>query len=251
MPTPMLAHLLLDLLQVPDAAFGRRVAAVHEAVDADVFDALALRHLEQRIQVGELRMHAAVAAAVPAVQAARARRDASRASSTGSRKKSPDAIIRSMRVTSISTTRPAPMFRWPDFAVAHLALGQPDGRARGVDQRVREIAQQPVVGGLARGGDRIAFDGRRKAPAIENRQDQRFRSRACRHLACAECLACPANLRGGRRARSSMRSSWLYFAMRSVRLAEPVLIWPAPVATARSAINGSSVSPERCETTAV
>src|SRR6185437_2521863 len=51
--------------------------------------------------------------------------------------------------------------------------------------------------------------------------------------------------------RSSMRSNWLYLAMRSVRLAEPVLIWPAFVATTRSAMNGSSVSPERCDTTAV
>src|SRR5260370_40101038 len=46
---------------------------------------------------------------------------------------------------------------------------------------------------------------------------------------------------------SSMRRSWLYFAMRSVRLAEPVLIWPAAVATARSAMYVSSVSPERWE----
>ena len=35
-----------------------------------------------------------------------------------------------------------------------------------------------------------------------------------------------------------MRSNWLYLAMRSVRLAEPVLICPALVATARSAMNG-------------
>src|SRR5579875_582402 len=46
---------------------------------------------------------------------------------------------------------------------------------------------------------------------------------------------------------SSIRRSWLYFAIRSVREAEPVLIWPAPVPTARSAMNVSSVSPERCE----
>ena len=44
-----------------------------------------------------------------------------------------------------------------------------------------------------------------------------------------------------------MRSSWLYLAVRSERLAEPVLIWPAHVATARSAIVVSSVSPERWE----
>src|SRR6185436_13675303 len=46
---------------------------------------------------------------------------------------------------------------------------------------------------------------------------------------------------------SSIRSSWLYLQTRSVRLADPVLIWPAPVPTARSAIVASSVSPDRCE----
>ena len=50
---------------------------------------------------------------------------------------------------------------------------------------------------------------------------------------------------------SSMRSSWLYLATRSVRAGAPVLIWPAFVATAMSAIVVSSVSPERWETTAV
>src|SRR3990172_3586056 len=44
---------------------------------------------------------------------------------------------------------------------------------------------------------------------------------------------------------SSMRRSWLYLAVRSVRDAEPALIWPAFTATARSAIVTSSVSPER------
>src|SRR5215217_1865707 len=50
---------------------------------------------------------------------------------------------------------------------------------------------------------------------------------------------------------SSMRSSWLYFATRSEREGAPVLICPQPVATARSAIVVSSVSPERCDITAV
>jgi hypothetical protein len=40
-------------------------------------------------------------------------------------------------------------------------------------------------------------------------------------------------------------------ATRSVRQSEPVLIWPALVATAMSAMVTSSVSPERCEMTAV
>src|SRR5215207_5877941 len=50
---------------------------------------------------------------------------------------------------------------------------------------------------------------------------------------------------------SSMRRSWLYFATRSERDGAPVLIWPHPVATARSAIVTSSVSTERCDMTAV
>ena len=48
----------------------------------------------------------------------------------------------------------------------------------------------------------------------------------------------------------SMRMSWLYLAVRSDRASEPVLIWPQFVATARSAMVTSSVSPERCDITA-
>ena len=44
---------------------------------------------------------------------------------------------------------------------------------------------------------------------------------------------------------SSIRSNWLYFAIRSVRDIEPVFICPAFVATAKSAIVVSSVSPLR------
>src|SRR5215472_12841358 len=48
---------------------------------------------------------------------------------------------------------------------------------------------------------------------------------------------------------SSMRISWLYLASRSERDSDPVLICPQLVATARSAIVVSSVSPDRCEKT--
>ena len=42
----------------------------------------------------------------------------------------------------------------------------------------------------------------------------------------------------------------MYLATRSERDGAPVLIWPVPIATTRSAIVVSSVSPERCDTTA-
>ena len=46
-----------------------------------------------------------------------------------------------------------------------------------------------------------------------------------------------------------MRRSWLYLAVRSERAGAPVLICPQFVATAKSAIVVSSVSPERCDIT--
>src|SRR5207253_924062 len=50
---------------------------------------------------------------------------------------------------------------------------------------------------------------------------------------------------------ASIWSRRLYFATRSDRAGAPVLIIPAPVATTRSAMVVSSVSPERCEITAL
>jgi len=50
---------------------------------------------------------------------------------------------------------------------------------------------------------------------------------------------------------SSILRSWLYFAILSVLEADPVFICPAFVATARSAINVSSVSPDLWEITFV
>src|SRR5580765_9116643 len=60
----------------------------------------------------------------------------------------------------------------------------------------------------------------------------------------------PANFACGPSS-SSIRSSWLYFAVLSDRASEPVLICPQLVATARSAMVESSVSPDRCDITAV
>ena len=57
------------------------------------------------------------------------------------------------------------------FAVAHLPFGKADGRAGRLHQRVRVLAQEGIVGGLARGGDGIALRGRGKTPAVENRQN--------------------------------------------------------------------------------
>ena len=65
------------------------------------FDALALRHFEQRVEMRVHRMHAAVAQQAHQVQAMAARVLHGTAVASGFSKNSPDAIIMSMRVTSI------------------------------------------------------------------------------------------------------------------------------------------------------
>src|SRR5262249_37165878 len=67
---------------------------------------------------------------------------------------------------------------------------------------------------------------------------RRFKAPRPAYIAC-----CPSS--------SSIRSNWLYLAVRSDRASDPVLICPQLVATARSAMVESSVSPERCDITAV
>src|SRR5919107_1684110 len=94
--------------------------------------------------------------------------------------------------------------------------------------------------------DRVALALLAQAPPVEH--DEHERSGGRHDRAASWRMASRPAYRPVFPSASSMRSSWLYFATRSVRLADPVLIWPALVATARSAIVTSSVSPERCET---
>ena len=65
-----------------------------------------------------------------------------------------------------------------DFAVAHLAFGQADKRAAGVDQSIRILAQQPVVGWLAGERDGVGFGFGAVSPAVEDDENERFRYEA-------------------------------------------------------------------------
>src|ERR1700678_2018388 len=134
------------------------------------------------------------------------------------------------------------------LAIAHLSIGQAHEMIRSMQQAVGILRQQPVVGWLTGQGHRIGELLRPVTPAIQNRQ---YHGLFQRHVYSPAFTAsrprnsapCPSS--------SSMRSSWLYLAIRSVREAEPVLIWPTPVATARSAMKVSSVSPLRWDMTEV
>ena len=66
----VLAHLLLQLLDVARAVGGQRVAAVHEAVHEHALHAVLLGHAQERVEVVLVRVHAAVREQTEEVQAA-------------------------------------------------------------------------------------------------------------------------------------------------------------------------------------
>ena len=64
----------------------------------------------------------------------------------------------------------------PHFAVAHLPLGQADELAAGLDQRIGIFAQQTVIGRLACEGDGVGFGFGAISPAVENDENEWFRT---------------------------------------------------------------------------
>src|SRR5215467_11921979 len=64
----------------------------------------------------------------------------------------------------------------PDFAVAHLPLGQPNVGTAGLNEGIGILAQQAVVGRLACQRDGIGFGLGPITPAVEDDEDERFRA---------------------------------------------------------------------------
>src|SRR5271156_2010619 len=59
----------------------------------------------------------------------------------------------------------------PDFAVAHLPLGQPDKKSAGMNQSVGIFAKQAVVVGLARQRNSVGLGLGAITPAVEDDED--------------------------------------------------------------------------------
>ena len=123
----VLAHLLLELLDVAGAIGRKRVAAVHEAVDEDALHAVLLGHAQERVQVGLMRVDSAVGEQAEKMQAAdrRCAPGSMASSSAGLYSNSPFSIITSILVMSMYTTRPAPMLRWPTSLLPICPVGRP------------------------------------------------------------------------------------------------------------------------------
>ena len=169
-----LVELLLEGFDVSQTAVRRGVAAIHKGVDEHVFKLFALRHAHDGIEMFGEGVHAAIADEAHDVETAAlsgmvhedledgvivdfARRD--HAVDTG------HIHLDDAAGTDVEVA---------DFGVAHLAIGQTDVLACGVDEGVREVTQERVVGWFFGLGDGVACDGWGKTPTVEDREDQRF-----------------------------------------------------------------------------
>jgi hypothetical protein len=171
----------VDLRQVLRAAVRRGVTAVGERVDDNV---LALgAQLQQRAEVLERRVHPAVGDEtdqVHALEALERRAD---------RRVGPELAARHGLVDArqvLLDDGAGAEVQVADLAVAHLALGQPDGGAAGLELRVRVARPEVVEDRRARQVDGVAGPGRREAPAVEDHQADR---RVPRHQAAATIAA--------------------------------------------------------------
>ena len=89
-----------------------------------------------------------------------------------------EAAIRNRRVDARHVhahDSPGPQIQVSNFAIAHLPIRQPHKVIARVQQRVRKVPQQRVIHRLACQSNRIAMRVGPVAPAVKNRENNRFR----------------------------------------------------------------------------
>src|SRR5208283_1376417 len=183
------AHFLLEFADVIAAAVGRGVAAVHEAVDEDLFDFPLLGHFEESEEVVDVGMHTAIAEQADEVELALAaalhglleERDLIELLVGDEEINAGDIHVHDAAGADVEVA---------DFAVAHLAHGEADGGAGGLDEGVGKSAEKFVVGGFAGQGDGIALGFGAVAPAIEDGEYKRFRSFCHGHSEYTQTFGC-------------------------------------------------------------
>ena len=149
----------------------RAVAAVEETVNGDPGHAKPHAQLDAREQVPVERMHATRAEEADEVQRA-ARLPQVRAEFEERRQGVEVAALDGLGDADEVLRHHAAgaQVEVPDFAVAHLSFGKPDGEFARVEQRARMSAPQCLPVGRAGQCDRVSLAFRTIAPAVEHAQ---------------------------------------------------------------------------------
>ena len=175
LPRVVLAHLLLQLLEVACAICGQRVPPVHEGMHENAVHALLLRHFEQRVKMRLLRVHAAVGDQPEEVQTPAAASRMLHGRRQRRVRKELAILNHQIDARDVHVHDPARAnIQVPDFTISHLPFRQTDKRTAGMNQGIGILAQQAIVGRLARQRDGIGFGFRAVPPAVEDDEDERF-----------------------------------------------------------------------------
>jgi len=142
-------------------------------VDEDVLDFVLARHAQQREEMIDVRMDAAVADEAQQVQLARTaalhgfekQRLAEEFAAGDEPIDARDVHLNDAAGAHIEVA---------DLAIAHLPFGQADVRARSVNQGIREFLEQAVVIGFAGKRDGVALRLSAVAPAVEDGENDGF-----------------------------------------------------------------------------
>ena len=172
------AHLLLQLFQVSRAIGGQSIAPVHESVHEDAVHPVLLGHLQQRVKMSLLRVHAAIGHQAEKMQAPLAGARMFHCIEQHRMREEfavPDHQINARDVHVDDASRAN--IEMTNLAVAHLPLGQPNKGTAGMNERVRILPQQAIVGRFAGESDGVGFGFGSVSPAVENGKNERFRTR--------------------------------------------------------------------------
>src|SRR6202046_47710 len=140
--------------------------------------AILLGHLQQSVEMGLLRMHATVREQAEQMQSPFAQARMFHCRKQDWMRKEFTIPDHQVDASDIHVhDAPGANVEVPNFAVAHLPLGQSNKRPAGMDQRVGILAHYTVVSRLARQGDGVGFGLGPISPAVKNDENKWFWSR--------------------------------------------------------------------------
>jgi hypothetical protein len=157
-------------------------------VDKHFFHFLLLGHFQQREQMLNVRVHAAIAQQSYKMQLPRP----AALHRLLKKRHVLQLLVRDQQIdprdVHVHDTSRAHV-HMPHFAVTHLPFGQPDKWSRSVNQCIGKFLDQLVIRWLARQRDRVALRLRSVSPSIQHRQHNWLRSFAHRGSAENSCSA--------------------------------------------------------------
>ena len=170
-----LRQISFHLFHVACAGGGRRISAVHKAVDVQPFDAIFLREPHQALDVLDVGVYAAVGHEAEQMQGAAVRLYVGyRFRESFVFKKCSVFYLVADHGQVLPHDAAGPHVGVSDFGIAHLSVGQADGSSGGLQLRAGHFRKQAVQVRGAGSCDGVAGPVRGQAEAVHDAEHNRF-----------------------------------------------------------------------------